>query len=83
MAIVVVAIDSDNDGMPDSYETFYGLNTSSNDAVLNYDTDSMLNIGESLINSDPFESDTDRDGFPDHSDSNVLSRAFVPLGAPF
>jgi len=83
MGIIVFAADSDNDGMDDSYETFFGLDTSTNDASLNYDTDTLLNLDESYLNTDPFTADTDRDGFIDNTDSNALSRAFIPFGESF
>ena len=82
-AIVVFAADNDNDGMTDAYESFFGLNISSNDAAIDYDEDSLQNIDESYLNSDPFAADTDRDGFLDIFDSNVIFRAYIPLGSPY
>ncbi|MFC1461126.1 thrombospondin type 3 repeat-containing protein [Verrucomicrobiota bacterium] len=41
--VVALATDTDNDGMSDAYELFYGLNpTNAADADLNYDEDSLL-----------------------------------------
>ena len=75
--------DSDNDGMSDAYELFYGLNpTNSADADLNYDGDSLNNLQESALLTDPFASDTDRDGFNDAADSNAVSRAYIHFGDP-
>lgn len=59
----VLAVDSDNDGMSDLYESFFGLNvTNSLDATENYDTDNLNNLQESVIWTDPNEADTDADG---------------------
>jgi len=75
--------DSDNDGMSDAYELFYGLNpTNSADADLNYDGDSLNNLQESALLTDPFASDSDRDGFNDAADSNAVSRAYIRFGDP-
>ncbi|MEM7393122.1 MAG: hypothetical protein AAF492_12325, partial [Verrucomicrobiota bacterium] len=72
----------DNDGMDDAYEVFFGLDITTNDASLNQDGDDYQNITESHWNTDPFASDTDRDGFYDSSDSNPVSRAYLDWGNP-
>ncbi len=84
-ALVMIAladpVDSDSDGMPDIYEQFFGLNpTNAADAGLNYDSDTLDNLGESVVWTDPFASDTDMDGFLDDADSNALSRAYIDWG---
>ncbi|MDF7808818.1 lectin-like protein [Pontiellaceae bacterium B12219] len=77
------AIDSDNDGMSDLYESFFRLNaTNSTDAAENYDSDQLSNFEESMIWTDPMASDTDADGFPDDADANPLSRAVMLWGNP-
>ena len=77
-----LADDTDNDGMDDAYELFFGLDPASNDAGLDYDGDALLNIEEGKILTDPFCRDTDRDGFNDLVDSNAVSRAWLQWGNP-
>lgn len=75
--------DTDNDGMSDAYETFFSLNpTNPADAAFNYDTDTLDNLAESGLWTDPFAADTDHDGWSDGADSNALSRAWVGWGDP-
>jgi hypothetical protein len=81
--LVALAADDDNDGMDDAFEGFFGLNTATNDSALDPDTDALDNFSESLLWTDPFWPDTDRDGFADGSDSNPVSRACIPWGDPF
>ena len=78
----VWAGDTDNDGMDDAYESFFGLNPATNDAALDPDGDGLNNLAESLLGTDPFVADTDRDGFLDAADSNAISRALIPWGDP-
>lgn len=73
--------DTDSDGMSDEYENFFGLNyTNAADAQLNYDQDTLINLNEYAIWTDPFATDTDRDGWHDGEDSNAVSRAFIAWG---
>ncbi len=75
--------DTDNDGMPDAYELFFGLNpTNRADAHLDFDGDGLNNLQEAALLTDPFASDTDRDGFADDIDANPISRAYIQWGAP-
>lgn len=61
-----LSIDSDNDGMVDSWELENGLDpTSALDAELDSDQDGLTNLQESLALTDPFDADTDRDGLSD------------------
>lgn len=76
------AVDSDADGMDDSYELFYGLDPAANDARFDYDSDGLNNLQEAGLLTDPFEADTDRDGWVDAVDANPISRAFIPWGTP-
>ena len=78
----VSAMDADNDGISDAYELFFGLDSATNDACIDYDADGLANYGESLKLSDPFFPDTDRDGFNDLVDSNAVSRAYIRWGDP-
>ena len=58
--------DSDNDGMPDGWEYFYGLNPSSGaDKYQDLDGDGLVNLGEFNLGSNPRLYDTDGDGLPD------------------
>lgn len=58
--------DDDNDGMPDSYETRYGLNPNNgSDAAVDSDGDGLTNLQESQYNTNPFTLDTDGDGIDD------------------
>ncbi len=87
LAAVVLAVDihtdTDNDGMTDGYELFFGLNpTNATDATLDSDGDSLNNLQESAIGTDPISADTDCDGFIDAVDSNALSRAVMIWGHP-
>lgn len=59
------AKDSDNDGMPDSWETKYGLNINLNDASVDTDVDDLTNISEFRFGTNPKKADTDDDGMPD------------------
>jgi hypothetical protein len=78
-----VTEDYDGDGISDAYEIFFGLDpVNSSDAMFDYDHDSLSNIAESIKLSDPFEKDTDRDGFIDSIDSNAVSRAYIRWGDP-
>lgn len=79
---LALAMDTDNDGMSDEFESFFGLNTASNEAALNYDGDTLDNLAESLLWTDPFVADTDNDGIQDGADSNPVSRAYIPWGDP-
>ena len=58
--LVVWAVDNDGDGADDAYEDFMGLDSSDpNDAALNYDADTLINLDESYLWTDPFSGDTD------------------------
>ncbi len=62
---VPAALDSDHDGMPDSWEVAHGLNPSKNDANLDPDHDGLPNLQEYAAGTDPHKADTDGDGMPD------------------
>lgn len=75
--------DSDQDGMSDGYELFFGLNpTNAADSALDSDGDSLTNRQESVLWTDPLVADTDCDGFFDLDDFNPLSRAVLLLKEP-
>ncbi len=64
-AIAPNPIDSDSDGMPDSWEILYGLNPAVHDAHDDPDNDGLTNLEEYLHGSDPHNWDTDGDGLSD------------------
>jgi hypothetical protein len=58
--------DSDSDGMPDVWETRYGLNPEIGaDAASDLDSDNLTNLEEYQKDTNPNGSDTDGDGMPD------------------
>lgn len=61
-------LDKDNDGMLDSWEIQYSLNTSKNDAEEDQDKDGLSNIREFTLQSNPNLSDTDSDGLGDNEE---------------
>jgi len=61
-----LAGDSDGDGIPDWWEIKYGLNPNDpTDAAADYDNDGAPNILEFQFNTDPFNPDSDNDGYFD------------------
>lgn len=58
------ATDSDNDGMPDSWELQYGLNPTLNDAQDDLDNDGFSNLDEFLQETDPSLANTSFDLTP-------------------
>jgi len=81
MGLVALAVDSDNDGMSDAYETLFSLNPT-NPADASLDSDGVTNLQESVLGTDPWRADTDLDGFQDNMDSNPVSRLVVRWGDP-
>jgi len=59
-------IDHDSDGLPDSWETFYGLDTTKNDSDEDFDGDGIVNVDEFKFLTNPSDIDTDDDGIPDN-----------------
>lgn len=57
--------DEDDDGMPDDWESQYGLNPLVNDASKDPDQDGLTNLQEYRNNTNPKSKDTDSDGMPD------------------
>ncbi|MBI2664004.1 hypothetical protein HYX10_01540 [Candidatus Woesearchaeota archaeon] len=57
--------DSDNDGMNDAWESQYGLNTFFNDAQNDNDGDTLSNIREFQLGTNPTKIDSDGDGSSD------------------
>jgi len=70
--------DTDLDGMSDLYESHYGLDPNDpSDASLNCDADTLVNLDEYPLWTDPFSTDTDLDQWPDGTDDDPLSRAVL------
>ena len=70
-------IDTDNDQMPDGWETQYGLDPEDpDDGNGDLDNDLLTNLEEYNAGTDPTLSDTDNDGF---SDSEELDAGTDPL----
>jgi len=58
--------DTDNDLMPDGWETMYGLDPlNASDASSDYDNDNITNVNEWLNKTSPISNDTDCDGLTD------------------
>jgi outer membrane protein assembly factor BamB len=65
--------DSDEDGLPDQWEITYNLNISNpEDASIDIDNDSLSNLIEFNLGTDPTNFDTDSDGYPDDQDAFPL-----------
>jgi len=84
----VGTLDTDSDGMPDTWETTYTFNkTSAADATLDADTDGVSNLREFLAGTHPRDSDSDNDGANDGvelaNSSDPLSAASKPAGFNF
>jgi len=71
-AEAAVAVDSDNDGLPDSWEFLYWPSDNPNlhDPNDNSDDDDLTNLQEYYIGVDPTNSDTDGDGLTDGYEYN-------------
>ncbi|WP_458731097.1 thrombospondin type 3 repeat-containing protein, partial [Alteromonas alvinellae] len=52
-SIGLTFVDEDNDGMDDEWEAFYGLDTTENDAMDDFDSDGYSNLAEYLSNTAP------------------------------
>lgn len=66
------AIDTDNDGMLDTWETAYGLNPGNPaDASLDKDVDGLSNLSEYQMGLLPNDDDTDDDGLKDGVEDNT------------
>ena len=71
-ASVPPSVDSDSDGMPDAWESRYGLLPYYYDAHLDRDGDGVVNGDEFVLGSNPTRVDTDGDGVWDLGDPNPV-----------
>jgi hypothetical protein len=62
--------DADADGMPDGWESTYGLNPAVNDAALDADNDLLPNLAEFTAGTNPKDPDSDDDSLPDGAETN-------------
>jgi hypothetical protein len=76
-------VDSDGDGMPDSWEIANSLNSNDpSDASLDSDGDGLTNLEEYQNGTNPQRADSDGDGFPDGVEVSNGSNPNDPLSFP-
>lgn len=70
--------DQDQDGIPDVWEEKYKLNSKDRrDAKLDPDSDGLINLYEYLLDTDPTNPDTDKDGYKDGTE---VENGYNPKG---
>lgn len=74
-----VAVDTDGDGLPDDWETKYGLDVAQNDADADKDGDGFTNAEEHAAGTDP----SDKNSHPDYFDSLRLVLPLKETVLPF
>ena len=74
-----VAVDADGDGLPDDWETKYGLDVTQNDADADKDGDGFTNAEEYAAGTDP----SDKNSHPDYFDSLKLVLPLNETTLPF
>jgi fibronectin type 3 domain-containing protein len=87
---IELRLDTDGDGMPDAWETTYGLSPSVNDASGDSDNDGVSNLNEYLAGSNPTSAADNAPVANAGSDQNVIpqrvmlngSSSYDPTGDP-
>ncbi len=75
--------DSDDDGMPDTWETAHTFNPADPaDATLDSDADTLDNLTEFLAGTDPHAADTDDDGISDATELALGTSPLIASSAP-
>lgn len=75
--------DSDEDGMPNAWETTYGLNiNSAADAALDNDSDNLTNLREYLAGTNPNDADSDDDLAKDGAEVQAGSNPMLASSKP-
>jgi hypothetical protein len=74
--MITIIADTDLDGMPDAWETQYGLNpANASDAATDLDSDGYTNLQEYQLGKNPtLAEDTDSDGIPDWIERKLIYR---------
>ena len=81
-SLTAIVSDQDNDELPDSFETLYGIDTGGDDAILDPDNDGFSNFREYLAKTSPVNrrdipliiADQDNDHDVDGSDLEIIIR---------
>ena len=76
------ALDTDQDGLPDSYELSHGLDPDVSNADDDEDGDGLTTIEEYRANTNPLEADTDKDGFSDGEEFYANADPLDPNDTP-
>jgi len=71
LVTVDLSVDSDSDGMPDSFEITYGLNPAADDSGLDADGDLLSNLEEFEAGTLPDDPDTDGDLLTDKEEIDL------------
>ena len=78
-----VDIDTDNDGIPDEWETRHGLNANdASDAELDFDDDRLVNLQEYTFGTNPNNADSDGDGASDKEEIEKETYPLDPVSKP-
>jgi glucose/arabinose dehydrogenase len=74
--------DTDDDDMPDAWETEHGLVVGTDDSQLDVDSDGLSNLDEYLRKTDPKDEDSDGDGFSDGAEATAGTSPLNPIMYP-